>query len=89
MITKVSEFMHNLEQRLQNYCQALSPKERLISILILSGVFAVASLYITINAFYNISKPVGDTMKIEHIKQLPLQTRDSIKSLNFNPYDRR
>jgi len=81
--------MHSLEQRLQNYCQALSPKERLISILILSGAFAVASLCITINAFYNINKPVGDSMKIEHIKQLPLQTSDSIKSLNLNVYDRR
>ena len=85
---KFFQFRSRIEEMLRQYCASLSPKKRLVSILILCSVFGIFSLYISFSAIYNINKTDRDQIKIEHINQLQLHVSDSIHKLNFNKYER-
>ena len=89
MIKRIFKIQSRVEEKLQNYCDTLSPKKRLVSILILCAVFGFASLYISLSAFYNINKTDSDQIKIEHINQLQLKATDSIHKLNLKQYERK
>lgn len=67
-----------MEEKLQNYCDALSPKKRLISILVLCSIFGIISLYFSFSGIYCINKTDREQIKIEHINQLKLHSNDSI-----------
>ena len=85
---KFFQFRSRIEEKLKLYCASLSPKKRLVSILILCTLFGIASLYISFSAIYNINKTNSEQIKIEHINQLQLHVSDSIHKLNFNQYER-
>jgi hypothetical protein len=62
-------------------CGALSPKYRIITILIMCTLFGVSSLYLTVSSIYNIgwrdarrqyAETTSGGMQIEHIKQLDI-----------------
>jgi hypothetical protein len=89
MIKKISQFQISIEEGIVNYCDTLSPKKRLLSVIILSSFFGIASLYITVSAFYNINKASGPQIEIEHIEQLHLQGNDSIQQLKLKQHERR
>ena len=83
-ITKrVFQLRSRIEEKLQNYCAFLSPKKRLVSILILCTIFAIVSLYTSFSSIYNINKTDREQIKIEHINQLQLHVTDSIYRINF------
>jgi len=77
-----------IEEKLQSYCASLSSKQRLISILVVSSIFGIVSLYFSFSAIYSINKTDREQIKIEHINQLKLHFRDSIHQLNLNQYER-
>jgi len=77
-----------MEEKLQSYCDSLSPKKRLVSILALGSVFGIISLYFSFSAIYNINRTDREQIKIEHINQLKLHSNDSIHQLNLNQYER-
>ena len=85
---KFFQFRSLVEEKLKQYCASLSPKKRLVSILILCSVFGIFSLYISFSAIYNINKTDRDQIKIEHINQLQLHVTDSIHKLNLKQYER-
>ena len=85
---KFFQFRSRIEEKLKQYCASLSPKKRLVSILILCTIFGIASLYISFSAIYNINKTNGEQIKIEHINQLQLHVTDSIHKLNLKQYER-
>ena len=85
---KFFQFRSRIEKKLQNYCASLSPKKRLVSILILCSVFGIVSLYISFSSIYNINKTDSEQIKIEHINQLQLQVSDSIHKLKLKQYER-
>ena len=85
---KFFQLRSRIEEKLQNYCASLSPKKRLVSIMILCSVFGIFSLYISFSSFYNINKTDRDQIKIEHINQLQLHVSDSIHKLNLKQYER-
>jgi hypothetical protein len=85
---KFFQFKSRIEEKLKQYCASLSPKKRLVSIMILCTIFGIASLYISFSAIYNINKTDRDQIKIEHINQLQLHVSDSIHKLNLKQYER-
>jgi hypothetical protein len=85
---KIFQFRSLIENKLKNYCASLSPKKRLVSILILCSFFGIVSLYFSFSAIYNINKTDRDQIKIEHINQLQLHVSDSIHKLNLKQYER-
>ena len=80
---KIFQFRDLIEERLQSYCASLSPKKRLISILVVSSIFGIVSLYFSFSAIYSINKTDREQIKIEHINQLKLHSNDSIHQLNL------
>jgi hypothetical protein len=85
---KLFQFRSRIEEKLKKYCASLSPKKRLVSIMILCTIFGIASLYISFSAIYNINKTNSEQIKIEHINQLQLHVTDSIHKLNLKQYER-
>lgn len=75
---KLFQFRNRIEEKLQNYCASLSPKKRLVSILVLCSIFGIVSLYFSFSAIYNINKTDGEQIKMEHIQQLQIKAGDSI-----------
>ncbi len=87
--TKLFQFRDLIEEKLQSYCASLSPKQRLVSILVVSSFFGIVSLYFSFSAIYSINKTDKEQIKIEHINQLKLHSNDSIHKLNLNQYERK
>ncbi len=85
---KIFQFRSQIEEKTQSYCASLSPKQRLVSILVVSSIFGIVSLYFSFSAIYNINKTDKEQIKIEHINQLKLHSKDSINQLNFKQYER-
>ena len=85
---KLFQVRNRIEEKLQSYCAALSPKQRLVSILILGSIFGIVSLYFSFSAIYSINKADHEQIKIEHINQLKLHSKNSIHQLNLNQYER-
>jgi len=77
-----------MEEQLQSYCDSLSPKKRLVSIVVLGSVFGIISLYFSLSSIYSINKADHEQIKIEHINQLKLHSKNSIHQLNLNQYER-
>jgi hypothetical protein len=82
------QFRSQIEEKIKQYCTSLSPKKRLVSILILCTIFGIVSLYISFSAIYNINKTNSEQIKIRHINQLQLHATDSIHKLNLKQYER-
>jgi len=77
-----------IEDKLQSYCASLSPKQRLVSILVVSSIFGIVSLYFSFSAIYSINKTDKEQIKIVHINQLKLHSNDSIHQQNLNQNER-
>jgi len=88
MTNKILQFRYRMEEKLQSYCDSLSPKKRLVSIVVLGSVFGIISLYFSLSAIYSINKADQEQIKIEHINQLKLHSNNSIHQLNLNQYER-
>lgn len=74
-IKKITEWRNAFEGRLRRRLEALSPKARLMTVLVLFSLFAIgclAMLGTAIRDFGKGSKP----MRIEHIEQLELPSRE-------------
>ena len=69
---KFFQFRSRIEEKLKLYCASLSPKKRLVSVLILCSFFGIVSLYISFSSIYNINKTDREQIKIGHINQLQL-----------------
>jgi len=85
---KFFQFRSWIEEKLKLYCASLSPKKRLVSVLILCSFFGIVSLYISFSSIYNINKTDREQIKIGHINQLQLHVTDSIHKLNLKQYER-
>jgi hypothetical protein len=85
---KLLQFRSRVEEKLQTYCASLSPKKRLVSILVLFSIFGIVSLYFAFSSIYNINKTDREQIKMEHINQLQLHARDSIHHLNPTKHER-
>lgn len=77
-----------MENKLQKYCASLSYEIRLASILIVSVIFAIVSLYTLVSGFYNIKKTNREQIEIQHINELRLQVKDSIYQLKLEQHER-
>lgn len=86
--TKLVQCRNLLEEKLQTYCASLSPKKRIISILVLCSIFGIVSLYYAFSAIYNINKTDREQIRIEHTNQLQLHAKDSIHNLNPKKHER-
>jgi len=86
--TKLFQFRDRIEERLQSYCATLSLKQRLVSILVVSSIFGIVSLYFSFSAIYSINKTDREQIKIEHINLLKLHSNDSIHTKNLKQYER-
>ena len=85
---KLFQFRDLIEEKLQSYCDSLSHKQRLVSILVVSSIFGIVSLYFSFSAIYSINKTDREQIKIEHINQLKLHSNDSIHQLKIKQYER-
>ena len=77
-----------IEEKLKSYCAALSPKKRLITILVICSLFGISSLYFSFSAIYNINKTDEEQIRIEDINQFQLHARDSIHKLKLKQYEK-
>ena len=75
---KLFQFRDLIEEKLEIYCASLSPKKRLVSILVLCSIFGIVSLYFAFSAIYNINETDKKQIKMENIQQLQIHARDSI-----------
>lgn len=74
-IKKITECRNAFEGRLRGRLEALSPKARLMTVLVLFSLFAVGCLAMLGTAICDFGKGKGD-MQIEHIEQLELPSRE-------------
>ena len=49
---------------------------------IYEGVYRILTIYYTVSSIYRIGKEDGETIRIEHIRQLQLQSKDSTNIFN-------
>ena len=81
MKMKVNELQtkawHNIERRLKRLCGQPSPMKRLVAVLIVSIVFAIANVWFLISSIYNIGKNDAEkeVIKLQHIERLELQKK--------------
>jgi hypothetical protein len=88
MTNKLLLLRCRMEEKLQSYCDTLSPKKRLVSIVVLGSVFGIVSLYFSFSGIYCINETDREQIKIEHINQLKQHSKDNIHQLNLNQYER-
>ena len=88
IINKKLQFRCRMEEKLQSYCDSLSPKKRLVSVVVLGSVFGIISLYFSLSAISSINKADQEQIKIEHINQLKLHSTHSIQQQNLKQYER-
>jgi len=70
------------DDRLRRMCGRITPGKRLAVILVMFFFLGGLSIYITVSSIYNIGKRDGRRLQIEHIRQLPLHSNDTTKSIN-------
>ena len=78
-IAKVQDWADDCLRRM---CGRITPGKRLAVILVMFFFFGGLSIYITVSSIYNIGKRAGRRLRIEHIRQLPLQGNDTTNSIN-------
>lgn len=74
-IKKITEWRNAFEGRLRGRLEALPPKARLMTVLVLFSLFTVGCLAMLGTAIHNFGKG-SDPMRIEHIGQFELPSRE-------------
>lgn len=85
---KIVQFQDWTDDKLRQFCGRMSPEKRLVILLTMFVLFGFGSIYIMGSAIYQIGKNEGQQIEIEHIKQLRLNSKDSINQFNYNDYER-
>ena len=70
------------DEKLRHLCGRMTPEIRLAVILLMLLFFGGLSIYFTVSSIYRIGKEDGETIRIEHIRQLQLQGKDSTNIFN-------
>ena len=80
------------DMKIRDLCGRITPEKRLVVVLVVFTLFAIASLYITFSGLYHIGRCEGEReylQQIEHIKRLELKIKqDSINRLKTYEYGR-
>ena len=66
------------DEKLRHLCGRMTPEIILLMLLFFGGL----SIYFTVSSIYRIGKEDGETIRIEHIRQLQLQSKDSTNIFN-------
>lgn len=90
MIRKITSPIHQAfgsvqdwaDAKLRYLCGRMTPEIRLAVILLMLLFFGGFSIYFTVSSIYRIGKEDGETIRIEHIRQLQLQSKDSTNIFN-------
>lgn len=90
MIRKITSPIHQAfgsvqdwaDAKLRHLCGRMTPEIRLAVILLMFLFFGGCSIYFTVSSIYRIGKEDGETIRIEHIRQLQLQSKDSTNIFN-------
>lgn len=90
MIRKITSPIHQAfgnvqdwaDAKLRRLCVRMTPEIRLAVILLMFLFFGGFSIYFTVSSIYRIGKEDGETLRIEHIRQLQLQSKDSTNIFN-------
>ena len=70
------------DEKLRHLCGRMTPEIGLAVILFMLLFFGGLSIYFTVSSIYRIGKEDGETIRIEHIRQLQLQSKDSTNIFN-------
>lgn len=70
------------DEKLRRLCGRMTPEIRLAVILLMLLFFGGLSIYFTVSSIYRIGKEDGEILRIEHIRQLQLQSKDSTNIFN-------
>jgi len=78
-----------IETRLKRLCGKPSPTKRLIVVLVISILLAVANIYFVVSSIYAIGKNSAKTefLKTEHIEDVKMPKNDSINLLKQKMYE--
>jgi len=86
MKKKINQFHREIEYRLKRLCGQPSPKKRLVTVLVIGVVLAVANIWFLVSSIYNIGKNDAEKelMKLQHtcteqrrsIERLELQKKN-------------
>lgn len=90
MIRKITSPIHQAfgsvqdwtDAKLRHLCGHMTPEIRLAVILLMLLFFGGFSIYFTVSSIYRIGKEDGETIRIEHIRRLQLQSKDSTNIFN-------
>jgi len=88
-IGKMGEIGEKLKYRLKQLCGRPSPVKRLVSVLVICSVFAVANIYFVVRSIYSIGKNDAEKelIKLQHIERLNFQQNDSINQIKQKMYE--
>ena len=77
------------QNRLKQFCGALSPTKRWVTVLVACVMFATIDIFFLCNSVKNIGKndKKKGLMKIEHIEVIKIQKNDSINLLKQKNYE--
>jgi len=68
------------DEKLRRLCGRMTPEIRLAVILLMLLFFGGLSIYFTVSSIYRIGKEDGETIRIEHIRQLQLQKVKTVRT---------
>ncbi len=77
------------DEKLRHLCGRMTPEIRLAVILLMFLFFSGLSIYFTVSSIYWIGKEDSETIRIEHIRQLQLQSKDSTNIFNQSDNERK
>lgn len=86
VITRIQDWA---DEKLRHLCGRMTPEIRLAVILFMLLFFGGLSIYFTVSSIYRIGKEDGETIRIEHIRQLQLQGKDSTNIFNYQDNGRK
>jgi hypothetical protein len=90
MKRKIKEFTENslseIEYRLRRLCGRPTPAKRLVAVLIMCIVFAVANIWFVVSSIYSIGKKDAEKelIKLQHIETLELPVKQLKDKNNHN-----
>jgi hypothetical protein len=83
----INEYQQIMEHRLKRICGKPSPMKRLVFVIVVCVVLAVANIWFLVSSVYNIGKNDAEKelMKMQHIEGLELPKRkESKENKEFN-----
>lgn len=89
MKERIKELGYWCDDKLRTWCGEITPEKRLTVILVILLIGAIANLYLTFSAVYNIGHKDAEKefIEVEHIKQLEIEKSTNHLNIEIDEYN--